>query len=1157
MDQLRLRFLGVISVDLGRQERHDQLSSKTLALLSYLAVTGEAQTRGVLASLLWSDFPEHRARGNLRDTLASLRRTPLAPYVDIGRRMVSFNWDLPCWLDTAAFQQGVEQGIKALPDDPSALEAAVALYRGEFLAGFQVSRAALFEEWVTIQRQRMHLLAIEALQQLVDFHLDAGNYETGIPHASRLLILDPWREQTHRNLMLLLLLNGEYNAALKQYEQCRQIMADELGVDPSEETQTLYQNIRKQINNQNAAHKIRLAADESPQTSPPFSPNKMLPNNLPGQITPFIGREKEQRAIDNVLRDRSARLITIFGVGGSGKTRLALAVGEKQIQTIERDGRFRFPDGVFFVPLEAVETPTGIVPAICHSLGFQPADEDRTGRSIERQLLDYLRRKQLLLIIDNFEQLLAGVGLLAKIHRSTTVVQLLVTSRQKLALQGERLYALEGLRYPKAAEQVTKPERLLANYSAAALFVASARRVQPDFQLYDEEAPALIHLCRLVDGLPLAVELAASWTNVLSLDDIVAEIEQGLSFLESDLHDLPDRHRNMEAVFEVSWRRLAKTEQAIFAQLCVFRGGFTRQAAEMVMGATLRQLAMLVNKALIQYDRKLDRYQVHRLLHQFGADKLAHNLAVENAVRNRHCSFYSAALQQWNRQLKGTEQLAALSEFDKESANMRSAWYFAAKTGQFAELDRAADGLGRFYLWRRRFHEGKTAGRLAEESLLQVLSGKEMREDAAEIKRVLAKIRIWLSIFCERAMADELIEQALRILDSPELSVLDTRCERAFGLQRAGDLAFGSNADEARRFYRRSLTLYRKLDDAWGVAKVLTELGWEAAHHGETGEAQHLGEEALSLVRATGDRKRTADILWLLGTLAILQGQVEESSRLLGESLDIRETLGDRITDIAAGPLDLGMTLTWIGRMAEADAVREEALVLYEAQGQPEQIALAHVRLATSKVHIGQLEAVERHARIGLGLCRSVGNQRGAGLALWVLAGLSLITGEIDEADLLLRESLAIFRKIGGAAEIGWVLGTHAAVVRRQGQPEVAKRYVYDALHTASGVLGLITLIFGLTVYIDLLVDEGQENRALEMGALLERYPMFGTSLGIQSFYDGPRLAAIRAALPPEVVAEAEARGRARDLQETAAEILVELEEVVKAQRQVLPIESN
>ncbi len=926
MDQLRLRFLGGISVEQGDKQRSDQLPGKALALLCYLAVTGEAQTREVLAGLFWSDFPERRARSNLRDTLTALRRTPLAPFVVSGRRMVSFNQDLPYWLDTAEFQKGVEQGLGGISDGPSVLETATELYGGEFMAGFHVPKAALFEEWVTVQRQHFHLLAVEALQKLVDFHLDAASYEAGIQHACRLLNLDPWREQNHRNVMLLRLLTGEHSASLAQYEACRQILADELGVAPTSETQTLYQNIRKQIDDHSNVERLHLVPDV-PSPSGPF------PHNITGQVTPFIGREREHRAIDNVLNDRNARLVTIFGAGGSGKTRLAIALGEKQTHVIERDGGYRFPDGVYFVPLEAVESPSEIIPALCQALDFQPAEESRVGRTTEAQLLDFLRRKQLLLIVDNFEQLLDGVGILARIHRSALGVHLLVTSRQKLALQGERLFALEGLRYPQVGERVTDSEQLLADYSAAALFATSARRVQPDYQLHDEEVPALIRLCRSVDGLPLAIELAAGWTSVLSLTDIVAEIEQGLSFLESDLHDLPDRHRSMEAVFDVTWRRLANAEQTIFMQLCVFRGGFTRLTAKKVAGSTLRQLASLANKALLQYDRESDRYQIHPLLRQFGKEKLAQDPAAEDHIRGRHCSYFCALLQQWNRLLKGARQLETLAEFDKESANARAAWVFAAETRQFAELDQAADGLSRLYLWRRRFREGESSGRLAEKSLLQVLSAHESTEHAAELKRILAKILTWQSVFCDRAKANELLGQALEILNYPELATVDTRQERAFALQRAGDLASDSDGEQALRLYRQSLALYRELGDDWRTAKVLTAMGWRAAHDGEMDEARRLGEEALVLVRAIGDQKRTADVLWLLGTLAILAGQVERSKRLLGESLDLREMLGDRITDIAAGPLDLGMTLTWIGRMAEADAVREETLALYRSAG--------------------------------------------------------------------------------------------------------------------------------------------------------------------------------------------------------------------------------
>lgn len=1137
MTALRMRFFGGIRIDQGQNLISNELAGKALALLCYLVVTKEQQTRNSLSSLLWSDFPEHRARSNLRDTLTSLRRTPLAPYLNIERKLIAFNPRLPHWLDIQAFEEGIESGIGNDAINAGILERAIGNYKGEFLAGFQIAKAVLFEEWATIQRQQLHLRVVGALQQLVEYHLDAGNYDNGISSACRLLDLDPWREETHRNLMLLHFLKGDANEALRQFESCREFLDEELGVAPSQETLTLYQNIRSQIGNNGLAGGYHVSQDTPAYTAP-------IPQNIPSQVTPFIGRMRERRAIDNVLRDRTARLITIMGVGGSGKTRLAMAVGEQQLSAIERDGSHRFPDGVFFVPLESIESASEIVPTICRVFDFQPADESRIGRSVEEQLLDRLRRKQLLLIFDNFEHLLVGVSFLSKIRRSSPGVHLLITSRQKLALQGERLYGLDGLSYPTGTEEVTNASQLITDYSAANLFVSSAQRTVSDFELSDSDIPAIIRLCHLVDGLPLAIELAAGWTNVLSVADIVAEIEKGLSFLFSDFSDLPDRHRSMEAVFNVSWNRLAVDEQQVFAQLCVFRGGFTRLAAGKVVGATIRQLATLVNKALLQYDKKLNRYQIHRLLRQFGDEKLAFSPAAEKNVRDCHCSHYSSILQKWADRLKGPRQLETLAELEMESANVRSAWYYASENGLLEELDQAADGLGSFYLWRRRFLEGEMATKLAAENLQQLLISISANYDDGNLLRILAKIQLWQSVFCKREEAAALVDQACQTLKQPELDPNDIRQEQAFAWLRAGDMAFESDSVKAQDFYRRSLALYRELNDGWGVTTSLTAIGWLAAHDGESEKASYLGKEALKICRKSGDLKRTADALWLLGTLAAAQGQVEESGRLLGESLDIRASLGDRITDIAVGPVDLGMTLTWIGRMAEADEVREEALALYESQGQPEQIALAHVALATSKMHLGQYELSERHGRIGLALCKKEGNDQGAGRALWLLSGLALIDEEVDEAEALAQESLAYFQRVEAAAEIGWVLGLYAEIARRRNMVVEARNYLYQALTTGAGVMSLVTSLLALAVYINLIADGDDKEKAVELGALLEMQPILRSSGGTRMLFAN-RFDEFRKSLPPDRTAALEARGRARNLTETAAEIVSELEAVV------------
>ncbi len=408
--------------------------------------------------------------------------------------------------------------------------------------------------------------------------------------------------------------------------------------------------------------------------------------------------------------------------------------------------------------------------------------------------------------------------------------------------------------------------------------------------------------------------------------------------------------------------------------------------------------------------------------------------------------------------------------------------------------------------------------------------------------RILAKIKIWQSIFNDKEEADQLIVEALEILDSDAMSYTDTQYERAFGLQRAGDLVLDIDAAEALNRYRSSLSLYKRLADTWRMTTVLTTMGWAAAHLGETEQARQFGEEAVALTHTLGNQKRRADALWLLGTLSILEGEIDEASQLLDESLDIREKLGDRIADIASGPIDLGMTLTWIGRMTDAVAVHEETMASYEAKGQPEQIGLAHVRLAFSLGHIGQFDSAQKHANIGLELCRTEGDQRGTGLALFILSNLAMAEGELDRAEHLMQESVNNFRGVEGATEIGWPLAGLAIITYRQGQLEVSKNHLRVALHTASGLLGIITILMCLGSYMQILVDEGKIELAIEMGALIEKYPISGKSKLFLVHYE-ERLAEIKSTLPEELVEAAESHGHARDLLETAASMLAELEE--------------
>ena len=352
------------------------------------------------------------------------------------------------------------------------------------------------------------------------------------------------------------------------------------------------------------------------------------PNNLPLQPTPFIGRSGELAALNKLIADPDIRLVTIVGPGGMGKTRLALVVAEDVLT------RGQFKHGVYFINLAPLSEVSHIVPAVADALNFPLQGGD--GRSPQQQLIDYLRQKEMLLLFDNFEHLLDGVEFVANILQLASNVQILVTSRERLHLRTEQVYPIEGLEFP----DWETPEDA-ETYTAVQLFLQSARRNQPDFALQDkDDLTYLARICRTVAGMPLALELAASWVDMLPLSEIADELQQGLDFLETDMRDMPERHRSIRAAIDYSWQKLDEKERDIFAKLSVFRGDFTREAAKALADANLRQLARLVSKSLLQGGGGKDgRYQIHELLRQYGAEKLEDS-GEETAVRERHSYYY-------------------------------------------------------------------------------------------------------------------------------------------------------------------------------------------------------------------------------------------------------------------------------------------------------------------------------------------------------------------------------------------------------------------------------------------------------------------------------------------------------------------------------------
>lgn len=423
----------------------------------------------------------------------------------------------------------------------------------------------------------------------------------------------------------------------------------------------------------------------------PLPPAAAPPHNLPAAVTPFVGRQAELAQLADLLAAPSARLIAIVAPGGMGKTRLALRLARQQI------GRFR--DGVYFVQLAPLADAANVAQTIADAVGY-PLQAN--GRAPDQQLIDYLAAKEMLLLLDNFEHLLDAAPLLNAILQAAPAVRLLVTSRRRLQLLGETAFTLGGMGFPSWGSAGDA-----YNYAAIKLFRQTAQRARPDFTLSRANLPHVIQICRLVEGMPLGILLAASWITVLTPAEIEAELRAGLDILAVEAGDLPPRQRSIRVVFAHSWELMPPAEQMVFMKCALFRGGFSRDAVHAVTGATLPQLQSLSSKSLISRDAATGKYHVHQLLRQYAAERLAQS-PERMAAQTAHMRFYLRQLAGKTAVLKGADQLDGLKQIEADFENIRAAWHQAIAQQAYDLLNSAVEAMYLFCYLQSRLEEGKS-----------------------------------------------------------------------------------------------------------------------------------------------------------------------------------------------------------------------------------------------------------------------------------------------------------------------------------------------------------------------------------------------------------------------------------------------------------------